>query len=74
MGEKEEERITVEEKSELNRPVKLWRGGECAFGPHSADWPIKAVMRRVMEGLSLWSETEELQGAAQHRRNLFTAP
>lgn len=37
------------------------------------DWPIKAVMRRVMTGLSLRSETAELREAAQHSRIPFTA-
>lgn len=41
---------------------------------HGADWPIKAVMRRVMAGLSLRSETEELPEAAQRSKIPFIAP
>ena len=40
---------------------------------HGVDWPIKAVMRRVMAGLSLRSEMEELREAAQHSRIPLTA-
>lgn len=41
---------------------------------HGVDWPITAVTRKVMAGLSLGSETEELQEAAQQSRISFTAP
>lgn len=41
---------------------------------HAVDWPIKAVMRRVMAGLSLRSETEELREAALHSRIPSAAP